>query len=70
VLPAGLAASAELVALEEDLRVIDDAIQHACQRGRRYARLLRERRIAAKLLNTVCLGSQLSQNPVHHHRVA
>ena len=57
-------------ALEEDLRVIDDAIEDACPDGPRYPRLLRERRIAAKLLNTVRVSLQLSQNPVHRHRLA
>jgi hypothetical protein len=57
-------------ALEEDLRVIDDAIEDACSDGPRYPRLLRERRVAAKLLNTVRVSLQLSQNPVHRHRIA
>ena len=53
-------------ALEEELRVLDDAIEHAIPRGGRSPRLLRERRVAAKLLNTVRLGLQLSENLGHH----
>jgi hypothetical protein len=49
--------------LEADLRSLESAIEQASPHQLGYRRLLREWRVAAKLLNTVRLGLQLSGSP-------
>jgi len=55
--------------LETDVRALDNAIEHACPCEIGYERLLRERRVAAKQLNTVRLDLQILVSQ-EYHRVA